>query len=158
MIEVQVYDKDVIAQLKRAREAAVDLSVPFRLIQESWFKGNRTIFSLSGPGKYQDLKESTKKQKTYLYGSPYPILKAKGALEKTMIQPGDPVNTIGKTEMVVGTSSPYAHFLQDGTKKMVARPVVLLGTEQVAPGPLNKRIELWTKMISDYIDERSGAQ
>lgn len=156
-IQVSVYDKDVIAQLKRGREAALDLSTPFRLIQESWWKGNRFIFAVTGPGKYADLKDSTKKTKKATYGFLYPILRASGAMEQTLIQPGDPANTISKTSMTVGTSVKYAKFLQDGTSKMVARPVVLLGTEQVAPNALNTRTQLWAKMIGDYINQSVGA-
>lgn len=157
MIEIQVYDKDFIAQMKKAREAALDLSVPFRLIQQSWFKGNRAIFDVKqGPGKYPDLKKSTKKQKLRQFGSIYPVLRATGFLERTMIKPGDQANFIGKSYMTVGTSVPYAHFLQDGTKKMVARPPVLLGPEQVAPKEINTRKQKWIEMITEFITESLG--
>ena len=150
---IQLYDKELFAQMKRAREAAIDLRPVFRLIQESWHKGNRAIFSLQSPGKYVDLMPSTKKIKLKKYNRIYPILKASGKMESTMIAPGDPANFIGKTFAQFGTSAPYAKFLHNGTKNMAARPVVLLGPEQVAPDALKTRAEKWVELMSNYISD-----
>ena len=60
-VQIEIQDDNFKALIRRATEAGKSLKVPFKLIQESWFKGNRAIFSLSGPGQYADLKESTKK-------------------------------------------------------------------------------------------------
>lgn len=151
MISIQVQDEKLLAQLKRAQENAVDLKIPFKLIQESWFKTNRAIFSLSGPGKYMDLKESTKRYKTKKLGSPYPILRMSGRLEKTLIQYGDTANKIYSDYMLLGSSIPYAKFLQSGTKFMPARPPVFAGGEAAAPDDIKKRVNIWTKIVSDYI-------
>lgn len=152
-IEVTLYDKGLFEQFKRAREAALDLRPPFRLIQESWWKGNRAIFDLKGPGKYADLKKSTKVMKTRYLGTPYPIFRFSGDLEASMTQPGDPENFVGKTFMTVGTSRPYAGYLHSGTKYMKARPLVLLGPEQVAPDALKTRQENWIKLVSEFIND-----
>ncbi len=50
----------------------------------------------------------------------------------------------------------YFGFLARGTKKMKARPYVLLGAEQVAPAQLNNRVTLWKGMILDFIEQKIG--
>ena len=90
---------------------------------------------------------------------------ATGKLGKSMTDPSssDSVATIvNKKTLLLGTKvkskrgAPYAFFLHFGTKKMKARPLVLFGSEQVAPRAINKRVENWAKMLGKYIRDVSG--
>jgi phage gpG-like protein len=145
--------------MKRARDEAIDLRVPFGLITASWYKSNKAIFALKGPGKYADLKDSTKKQKKARFGHVYPILRASGVLEKSITQPGAQYGIAkqGKQELTLGSSVPYGGYLQSGTKFMPSRPFVLLGAEQVAPSGINNRDRVWVRMITDYVSQKTQA-
>jgi len=154
-------DKRFQRALKKASDQVDDLRVPFKLITRSWFKSNRSFFILKSAGLFEDLAESTKKQKTRLLGSPYPILRGiTGNLEKSITNPSDSgsVNLIvNKKTLILGTQvqskkgAPYPFFLQDGTSKMPARPFIIIGGEQTSTAPINRRREAWIKLISDYV-------
>lgn len=142
--------------LKEAERWTGDLTVPFGLISQSWFKSNRAIFALSGPGKYPDLSEKYKVAKKRKHGFLYPILRAKGDLEKSITNPGDKnavSEVVNKTILLLGTRDPKAQFHQgDGARsKMPYRPMVLLGPEQVAPSGINNRVEGFVKILEDYL-------
>lgn len=146
-------DKKFAKAVAIAAAKVDDLTAPFREITRSWYQSNKAIFSLKGPGKYDDLAPSTKAFKTRHLGSPYPILKMTGRLEDSMTKQGnESINFItNKKTLTLGTSTPYAGYLQGGTKNMPARPFVLIGAEQAAPREINKRRELWIKQIEDYV-------
>ena len=133
---------------------------------KAWFKGNRSQFDLGrqGPGKYKDLSDQYKDQKERETGFTYPILVRSGKLMRSMIQPdnSDSVNKIvNKNILVLGTkvtgkkNAPYPFFLHFGTKKMSARPVVILGVEQVATREQKIRIKLWVEMLNDFVQQKS---
>jgi hypothetical protein len=155
------------ATLKEASDKLGDLTVPLTLIAQSWFKSNKAIFALAGPGKYVDLTDLYKKQKTKALGSPYPILKYTGRLEKSLTDPTNPAaisEIVNKNSLIVGTrvqsksGAPYASFLHFGTSRMAARPVVLFGNEQVAPGALEARVEGWRRILLDWAASQVGAK
>lgn len=165
-------EKRLDKAIKKAIKEVEDLTLPFSLISKSWFKGNRSIFDMGrkGPGKYEDYDGgaesayATRKKKTY--GFVYPMLVASGKLKESMINPNssDSINSvINKKTLELGTSvtsaagAPYPSYLHYGTKFMPARPVVLFGSEQVAPSELNKRVSIWVKIIEDYVLQVSGA-
>lgn len=148
-------------RLKAALTAVDDLSIPLELIKESWFKSNRAIFALGGPGKFEDLSASYKKQKARKVGFVYPILRLSGRLERALTQPGDTnsvARVIDKRSLTLGVtpSDPIFNYVHFGTRKMKARPFVLLGAEQVAPPELNMRVEAWRKLITDYVIQKTG--
>jgi len=154
-----------------------DLRAPFGLIKESWFKGNMSIFpeKRGGPGKYADLSEKYKRRKEKAIGSAYPILRGfvkpkggaarkSGRLARSMTVPNSKgaISTVtNKRTLTLGTQVKnkkgvlYPEYLHFGTSKMPARPLLLLGAEQVAPSQINKRVENWVKMISDYVIQKS---
>lgn len=137
-----------------------DLTIPLGLIGQQWFKSNRAIFTLKSAGKYFDLTEKYANFKIRHLGSQYPILRLTGKLEASITDPSDE-NAVGyiinKISLALGTrvatesGAPYAWFLHHGTAKMRARPVVLFGNEQVAPGALSNRVEQWKKILLDYV-------
>lgn len=147
--------------LREASKQVQDLTVPLGLITQQWFKSNAAIFTLGGPGKYVDLSEIYKKQKSKAVGFVYPILKRTGKLSESITDPRHTNSialVVNKNSLTLGTNVTYAQFLDKGTSKMPARPVVLFGNEQVAPKALNRRIKQWEKMILDYALEVSGGK
>lgn len=149
--------------VKKAQKDLDDLTIPFKLMTKSWFKSNRSIFDLSrkGPGKYKDLTPNYKKSKKKAVGFVYPILVRKGALMRSMTRPDDPnsVNVIlNKKILILGTKVknnkgvPYPIIMQAGSsaRNIPARPFVLLGGEQVSPPAINRRRDVWIKLLQDY--------
>lgn len=149
--------------IKRAKLETSDLRIPLTLIAKDWFNTNRTIFNLKGPGRYRDLKPNTKAQKKRKFGFVYPILEASGKLSASVTQPtnANAVNEIiNKAMLVVGTSVPYAGFLQFGTKNMPSRPFVFFGPESREWGSdktFAVRPTQWLNIINSFILEKLGA-
>lgn len=152
----------------KARKKLDNLSVPLKLISRSWFKGNRSQFDLGrkGPGKYIDFKyEDVKEQKEREVGFVYPILVRSGKLMRSMTDASNPdsVNKIvNKRVLILGTkvtgknNAPYPFFLNFGTKFTAgARPVVLLGSEQVATQDQSRRMKTWVHTLEDFVIQKS---
>ncbi len=151
-------DKKFSQAIKDALEQVDDLTIPFTLIAKSWFKSNKAIFALKGPGKYQDLSPKYKKQKQKSVGFVYPILRRSGVLEESVTNPASPnsINLIlNKNTLVLGTKVPYGAYHQFGTSKLPARPFVLIGAEQVSPPELNRRVDAWIEIVKDYVLQAS---
>jgi phage gpG-like protein len=146
-------DKQFQEAIKDARKQVNDLTIPFTLMTKSWFKSNRAIFSLKGPGKYVDLSERYKPQKEKAVGFIYPILKRHGALEASLTVAGDSnaiSYIINKNTLVLGTKVPYAarHQFGEGVPK---RPFMFIGAEQTAPEEINRRRDAWIAILTDYV-------
>jgi phage gpG-like protein len=108
------------------------------------------------PGGYRQYKEMK-------YGFVYPILKASGDLEKSLTNPTDS-NTIAsilnKKVLLLGTKvtsrkgAPYPTYLQTGTRKMPARPFMVIGTEQGAwakSSHIQRRLKFWIETLNTYV-------
>lgn len=166
-VEFQVDDKRIFNDaILKARKEIADLRVPFSLMTKAWFKGNVSQFDLSrqGPGKYDDFTQESSDQKFRDVGFVYPILVRSGKLMRSMTQPQNQdaiTKVVNKNTLVLGTKvtgeggAPYPFFLHFGTKFMPARPVVLLGVEQVATTQQNKRVKLWVKTLEDFVIQKS---
>lgn len=129
-----------------------DLTIPFQMITREWFKSNRAFFKLKGPGKFADLSDSTKAQKA---PNEYPILRRSGALEASITDPtnADAISLIlNRKTLILGTSIPYAPYLHFGTKKMPARPFVMIGAEQTGPDDFNRRQMAFIFQIKTHVE------
>ena len=147
-------DKAFQKAIKDAIKDVQDLTVPFTLITKSWFKSNRAIFALKGPGKYVDLTEKYKLEKQKKVGFIYPILKRSGLLEKSITVPGDSNSIsyiINKNVLVLGSKVPYGAAHQFGTKFLPIRPFIFVGAEQTAPEEINQRRDAWIATLRDYV-------
>lgn len=165
--------------LNEAEKQVADLTIPLKEIARRWFKGNRAIYSLKGPGKYKDLSVRPmfpfweaegsplrrlfsggyKEYKEAKFGFVYPILKATGRLEKSITDPASEESIhaiIDKKILYLGSKVPYAEFLQTGTKKMPSRPYVLIGPEQVGPDEFNQRYEIFGNILRDFIAQKTA--
>jgi len=162
------FDTRFARALKDAGEKAKDLRVPLNLIRASWFRSNNAIFALSGRGQYDDLSEKYKVFKQKEAGFIYPILKFGGDLASSITNPSD-VNAIGKVvvstgllsstqTLLVGTKVPYGVYHQSTKDRKVIprRPFLFAGAEQVAPSPINKRIEIWITILEEWVTQVTG--
>lgn len=161
-VEVDPQAKLRTAIRKAAREGG-DLTVPLTLIGQQWFKSNRAIFALKGPGKYPDLTERYKKFKERHLGSAYPILKLTGRLEGSITDPSDGdavMQIINNSDLLLGTTVPYANFHQNPgeSSPLPRRPMVLFGNEQVAPGALSRRVKQWEETLLNWVAGKVGAE
>lgn len=149
MITYKVNDKEFKEALRNAEKKIGDLTLPLISISRDWFKENRALSSLKGPGQYKDLKPSTKKQKRRKWGNEYPILFASGKLLGSVtIQSSNSVSeVINKNTLILGTSVPYAKYHQYGTKTLPVRPMVLIG----AGGDKERTLFRWTSIINNYV-------
>ena len=160
-IQIVVDPKKLLGKkFEKAIDEVQDLRVPLQLIKESWHRGNSSIFAIGGPGKWADLTSRYKSWKRRQIGSEYPILFLSGELKAALTQPDDP-QAVGrfptKKTLLIGVNpdNKIFNYLNNGTRKMKARPFILLGAEQVAPAALNKRVEIWTKILGDYVLQKS---
>jgi phage gpG-like protein len=169
--------------LRQAGKISSDLRAPFKTITMSFYKSNKFLFkdnrklnvfddlsenplyafwlkdndkavienqgSKFFEGGYKDLKQKK-------YGFVYPILKATGALERSITDPTDPnaiSSVLNKTTLLLGTKLPYAGWLQNGTKKMPARPFLVVGTEKglwAQSTQMQRRKEAWMRTLEKY--------
>lgn len=151
----KAFQKEIEATLREVD----DLTVPYTLMIQSWFKSNRAIFSLKGPGKYTDISQAYKTRKQKEVGFVYPILKRSGALAESITNPSDSnsiAKIINKRTLILGSSIFYGPFHQYGTKHMPARPWVLLGAEQTAPEEINQRREAWMAILRNWVMQKAS--
>lgn len=128
---------------KRLENATGDLTKSFEIIASDFYKSNEGLIFSAKPGKYADLKTSTKEQKSRKYGFIYPVLVASGRLKASLTKRGnvDNITNITKREMVLGTNVPYSTYLQVGTKNMDARPPIIL--------EVGRRVFRWIRIINE---------
>lgn len=140
--------------LAAASRECEDLTIPLTEITREWFQGNRAIYRLKTPGKYADLSANYKKQKQRRHGFVYPILRASGKLERSIIDPKDAkaiANIVNKKTLYLGSKVKYAEYLQTGTSRMPSRPYVLIGAEQSGPPEFNRRFEIFGNIFKEYV-------
>ena len=147
--------------LKDAGKKTQDLRVPFKLISQAFYKTNKILFTFTSNGPFDDLSDNYQREKDKKYGFIYPILKATGALEKSITNPTDPntvASVLNKTTLVLGTKltkkgAPYPAFLQFGTKFMPARPYLVVGTEKgkwAKSRTIQRRKQRWIELLEKY--------
>lgn len=155
-IQFKTNEVEFRAFLKEAFKFTSNLRIPLELISRDFYRSERLIFNLKGPGGYADLDPATKTRKNALYGFIYPILKGSGRLSESVLGPSSPesINDLSNTALRIGTSTPYGRFLQEGTKKMEARPFLFIdGGGPGFPGSaiFQGRRERWTNIVRTYI-------
>lgn len=155
-------DKKFQSALIRAKAVTDDLSVPLGLISKDFYKSERAIFLLKGPGQYPDLKESTKAQKLRLGFSVYPILKRTGRLEGSVTNPSHPdaVNQIiNKRTLVIGSTVPYGVYHQSDAprSKIPLRKFLFIGPEsRFANSDQQGRVGRWLNILNSYVLKKLG--
>ena len=138
------------ATLKYAREQAIDWRAPLTLIGRSLFRWSKLeVFDLAGPGKFQDLSKQYRQFKQSVYHFVYPILRATGALERSLTQPGGSniFRFPNDTTLEWGTSVPYGVYHQSDAprSKMPRRPFLLV---------TDARLKQWREIIDKHIKSK----
>lgn len=163
-------------KLSFAFKVVDDLRIPFGLIAKDYFKDNRRIFALKGPGQYQDLgglsprsrvrfkgievsrRTKAKFQKKQEVGFIYPLLFRRGRLASSLLNPNDTeaIVNIQKKGMELGTDVPYAKHLHYGTKFMPARKVVFISEKgsPIKSGMGDSRSARWGSIISKFVIDK----
>lgn len=156
-------DKRFRDAIARAKKGVSDLTIPLTLISKDFFKSNKAIWGLKGPGGYPDLSDAYKKRKLAKYKFIYPILKANGALESSMTNPNDPnsVNEIiNKAMLIVGTKVKYGIYHQSDAprSKIPLRKFLFIGPEasQFATSNFSGRPERWLNIINSFVLTKLG--
>lgn len=156
-------EKEFMAAIRAAKDEVRDLTLPLTLIARDFYKSEKTIFMLGGPGQYEDLRPRTKTTKQRLYGRVYPILKATGALERSVTDPTDEnaVNQIiNRDTLIIGTKlksrkgKPYPIYQQKGAPEvhLPARPFLFIGPESgFGTDATRGRLERWTGILRGYV-------
>lgn len=150
--------------IANAKAAIGDLTIPLTLIAKDWYRGNRAMFLLKGPGQWTDLADGTnhgrtnyKAAKLRKWGFVYPILKASGALESSLTNPTD-ANTISqiinKDTLILGTRLPYAAALNFGyaARNLPPRPFMAIRPESGnARDETQGQMERWVGYIAAHV-------
>ncbi|RLA59237.1 MAG: hypothetical protein DRQ89_14340 [Epsilonproteobacteria bacterium] len=170
-------DKEFKAALEKMGESISDFRIPFQVIGNHWYKGNRKIFALKSGGLYPPLggfnniekvkyrgAVMTKNKRAELIkaeqvGFVFPILRgATKRLEGSLVSKNGAgaVFFAGRKTMVMGTDIDYAKYHQSDRprKTLPQRKVIFIdgGPAEIAKDAVvSGRIQAWTKIIEDYV-------
>lgn len=151
-------DKDFERALQRLADVTNDYRIPFGLIAKEFYRSNKKIFSLAGPGLYPDLSEKYKVQKQRQVGFIYPILFKTGRVASSLLNPSDPeaVRVLTKQNLILGTDVPYVKFHQSDAPRtrLPQRKVIFIdgGPFESSKGASTSgRRETWLNIINQYI-------
>ncbi len=124
-------DKLVSREILDMGDRALDARPAFRLIADDFRQFERARFDSRGEGTWRPLAPSTIAEKARKGQDPR-ILHATGRLRASLTEREDPdaYERIFPNFMLFGSSVPYAHYLQTGTRKMPARKPLGFTEEQ----------------------------
>ena len=120
--ELRQLFQEALNRAKNLRPAFISMAIDF-------YKSNRELLRLKGPGQYEDLKDSTKRAKKRLNFKVYPILKRTGRLLGSVTKKTSP-DTVFKmtgTTLTLGSSTPYGIYHQSTKSRSIIpyRPYVI---------------------------------
>lgn len=141
----------------RLRKATNDFRVPFGLIAKDFYRSNKKIFQLQGPGLYPDFKTlRSAQQKVAAVGFEYPLLLRTGRLASSLLNPGDgeAIRNISKTGMQLGSTVPYLKFHQSDRPrtKLPQRKALFIdgGPFERSRGGKSGRRFRWLNILNTY--------
>ena len=168
-------DQAFNAALQRAKKAVSDLRIPFELIAIDFYKSQKAIFSLKGPGQYPDFggfkpnatgaivngqkvsrRDLYKSRKKKAVGFDYPLLVGKSKRLKTAasIKGGaGNITIVSKQSLTMGVddkSVPYAKYHQSDKprKKLPQRKFLFIGPESSFANSEQKgRLQRWLQIF-----------
>ena len=153
MVTFKVESSSIIAAIDKYRDRVSDLRPAFIQIAAEFYKTNKAIFALKGPGKYTDFVGpkiantwqnpglpqkrirngnmtayqwyKVKKQWPGVNAKGYPLLKASGVLQRSITRDNDPnsVKVISKMSLVLGTTVPYGIYHQSDEPRKTNLPM-----------------------------------
>jgi len=155
-----VNQKAFQAKLKLIQSKVDNLTLPLKLISKDFFKSQRAIWQLKGPGAYTHLAVGTITQKQNQGINPYPALFRTGLLKGSMTNPGHSLainEVINKRTLIMGTKVEYGQYHQRGNSNLPRRPFLFIGPEapqKVADIVKDKgkgRLERWVGILDNFM-------
>lgn len=163
-------DKSFRNAIAEAYAQVGNLTIPFTLIALDFYRSEKAIFQLSGPGQYPDLGglhptpekvKRAKARKQREFGFVYPLLKATGALEASLTDPTDAsaINMISQdgSSLTIGTIIPYGIYHQsDAPRKVIPlRKFLFIGPESTfASSEQAGRPERWLGIMRGFVTSK----
>lgn len=178
-------DKAFEAKLKEAGKIVSDLRIPLSQIAFDFYKSQKAIFNLKGPGQYPDFKglkvKSTWKRpgnpaartrdgnltayqnaKKKRFGFVYPLLKATGDLSDSVLGPSNKgsIYILKDRSITIGSSIEYGQYHQQDLrpgKKIPMRKFLFIGPESSpVPDKTRGRLDRWVKIMDRFIAGKLG--
>jgi len=154
-------DRAFADALTRLAAVTDDFRIPLGLIGGDFYKSERIIFQLKGPGLYQDLSPKYKSRKQRMLGFAYPILVGRTKrLSESMLGPDarDSVYELGKDSLTLGTETPWAIYHQSDRprRKIPLRKFLFItgGTNETSrDSRITGRIDRWLLIMDNYIKQ-----
>ena len=168
-------DRKFRTKLSEVLEKSGTLRTPFNLIRNDFYKSEKAIFRLKGPGEYPDfggfrpfkfvkyhgasmtVMQRSRLKKEEKYGFAYPLLKATGKLEASVTSPSaeGSLNDIKDTYMIIGSTIPYFKYHQSDLqprKRVPLRKLLFIGAEGnvQAVGDIPGRLTRWLGYLDQY--------
>ena len=85
----------------------------------------------------------------------HPLLRRTGRLYNSLSKPGgENIMRVTKSEVVFGTSVPYANYLEEGTKRMPARPILKTVAKSRRGAQKSTKTNLVNALIA-YLERRA---
>jgi len=153
--------------IDRLSKATDDFRIPFGLIANHWYKGNRKLFKLKSGGLYapygginptSEKTAAAERAKKRDVGFVFPMMKRSGRLEQSLVSKNssETEHFVGKQTLVMGTKVPYAKFHQSDKPRSVLpqRKVVFIDggpAEKAKDALVSGRREAWLNIMNDYI-------
>lgn len=128
-----------------------DLRPLYEQLASDFYKDEKRIFQLRGPGQYEDLDPDYQEAKERKWGYIYPILFASGRLAASLLSRRgmNSVAIIEKMNFEIGTSVRYAvyHHSTKPRSRLPRRPLWFFGED-------NDRLSMrWDRTTQAYIDK-----
>lgn len=147
--------------LSKAAGAVRDLTIPLTLITQDFFKSEKAVFQLKGPGQYPPISISYAEAKRRQVGFVYPLLVRSGLLKNAATDPEHPGAVhyiVNKNTLFLGVSEavvPYAVYHQSDSprKKIPLRKFLFIGPEAArydTPETAG-RLQRWTSILDRYV-------
>jgi len=158
-------DRAFSKAVRRAAREVGDLRLPLTLITQDFYKSNKAIWKLKGPGQYPDLAQSTKDRKEAAGKPIYPILQFTGRLRDSMTKAShsDALHQIiNRRTLILGTKVDYGKFHQSDIlprTRLPQRKFLFLGPESSRGVPIKAdkdkegrgRLERWTSILGAHV-------
>jgi len=168
--------------LDRAKAEVSDLRPALKSIAADFYRSQKAIFNLRGPGQFEPFKKSTavqavgkngkpgkvktlkespyQKRKIKEFGFDYPLLKAGGTLEESVTSPSGrgAIYILEKQDVTIGTDVPYAKYHQSDKprKKIPLRKFLFIGAEGWTDNKLSGRLPRWMNILNTYVLRSMG--
>ncbi len=152
VVNFDKFEQKVHAALKKVG----NIQPALLAIASDWYKDNKQIANLKGPGMYQPLSRRRAAYKIRKYGSEFPILVATGRMINSILNPKDPeaIYVLGKQTLVLGTMNPYAIYHQSSEPRKVIpyRPIIFNKAVQGSHAKVYEtRMKRYTRTIDTYV-------